>query len=48
VELLEPRAQDASVGVDALQLLGQAYVDLGRNSEAEKIQSRVRALKQRP
>jgi len=48
VELLEPRAQDASVRVDALQLLVQAYVGLGRTSDAERVQSRVQALKHRP
>jgi predicted Zn-dependent protease len=48
VELLEPRAQDASVSVDALELLVQAYVGLGRTSDAERVQSRVQALKHRP
>jgi predicted Zn-dependent protease len=48
VDLLEPTAQDASVSADALQLLGQAYVGLGRTSDAERVQTRVQALKQRP
>jgi hypothetical protein len=48
VELLEPRAQDASVSVDALRLLVQAYVGLDRTSDAERVQSRVQALKHRP
>ena len=41
VDLLEPRAQDGSVSADALVLLVQAYVSLGRTADAD----RVRALK---
>ena len=48
VELLEPHAQDASISADALQLLVQAYVGLGRNSDAERVQARVKALERHP
>ena len=48
VELLEPHAQDASISADALQLLVQAYVGLGRNSDAERVQARVQALERHP
>jgi predicted Zn-dependent protease len=48
VALLEPRAQDASISVDALQLLVQAYVGLGRASDAERARARIQALKHRP
>jgi arylsulfatase A-like enzyme/thioredoxin-like negative regulator of GroEL len=48
VDLLEPRAQDASVSADALQLLAQAYVGLGRTADADRVRVRVQALQQRP
>jgi choline-sulfatase len=48
VELLEPRAQDASVSVDAFQLLVQAYVGLGRTADAERVQRRMQTFKNHP
>jgi hypothetical protein len=44
VELLEPHVKDASVTVDELQLLVQAYVSLGRSADAEKVRARMRTL----
>jgi choline-sulfatase len=48
VELLQPHAQGASVTVDVLQLLAQAYAGLGRNSDAARIRSHIQALKPNP
>ena len=45
VDLLEPRAQDGSVNADALQLLIQAYVSLGRTADAERAQARLKRLR---
>jgi len=45
VDLLEPRAQDGSVSADALVLLVQAYVSLGRTADAEKVQARLKRLR---
>ena len=47
VELLEPHAKDASVTVDELQLLVQAYLGLGRTADAEKLRAQVRTLQHR-
>ena len=47
VELLEPRIKDASVTVDELQLLIQAYVSLGRTTDAEKVRAQVKTLQHR-
>jgi arylsulfatase A-like enzyme/Tfp pilus assembly protein PilF len=44
VELLEPHDKDASVSVDELQLLVQAYVGLGRTADAEKVRAQVETL----
>jgi tetratricopeptide (TPR) repeat protein len=44
VELLAPRVKDASVSVDELQLLVQAYVGLGRTADAEKVRAQVETL----
>jgi choline-sulfatase len=47
VELLEPRVKDASVSVDELQLLVQAYVSLGRTADAKKVRAQVETLQRR-
>jgi choline-sulfatase len=44
VELLEPHVKDASVSVDELQLLAQAYVSLGRTADAEKVRAQMKTL----
>jgi hypothetical protein len=47
VGLLEPHAKDASLSGGLLQLLMQAYVNLGRTAEAEKVRTRLHTS-QRP
>jgi choline-sulfatase len=47
VELLEPHVKDASVTVDELQLLVQAYVSLGRTADAKKVRAQVQTLQHR-
>jgi arylsulfatase A-like enzyme/Tfp pilus assembly protein PilF len=47
VDLLGPHVKDASVSVDLLQLLMQAYVGLGRTADAEKVRAQVHTS-QRP
>ena len=47
VELLEPHVKDASVTVDELQLLVQAYVGLGRTADAEKVRAQMETLQHR-
>jgi choline-sulfatase len=47
VELLEPRVKDASVSVDELQLLIQAYVGLGRTADANKVRAQMETLRHR-
>ena len=44
VELLEPHVKDASVSVDELQVLVQAYVSLGRTADAEKLRAQIKIL----
>ena len=45
VDLLGPRVQGASA--DLLQLLMQAYVNLGRTADAERVRSQMRAAQRR-
>ena len=47
VELLEPRSKDASVTVDELQLLSQAYVSLGRTADANKVRAQMETVQRR-
>ena len=47
VELLEPHVKDASVTVDELKLLIQAYVGLGRTADAEKVRAQAETLQHR-
>jgi Tfp pilus assembly protein PilF len=47
VALLEPRAKDASVSADELQLLMQAYVSLGRTADAKKVRVQIETLQRR-
>jgi choline-sulfatase len=47
VELLEPRSKNASVTVDELQLLVQAYVSLGRTADANKVRVQMETLQHR-
>jgi tetratricopeptide (TPR) repeat protein len=44
VELLEPHVKDASVTADELNLLIQAYVGLGRTTDAEKVRAQADTL----
>jgi len=44
VALLEPRVKDASVSVDELKLLGQAYESLGRTADAKKVRAQMETL----
>jgi choline-sulfatase len=48
VELLQPHAHDPSATVEELQLLVEAYTSLGRTSDAERMRSRIQALKRHP
>jgi arylsulfatase A-like enzyme/Tfp pilus assembly protein PilF len=47
VDLLGPHAKGASVDSDLLQLLMQAYVNLGRTADAEKVRTQLRASQRR-
>ena len=44
VELLEPHVKDASVSVEELQVLAQAYLSLGRTADAEKVRAQIKTL----